>query len=265
MGKNPLGLTTVYPETLDTRVLCPISRRESRVPLGLTGEPPFEGVDRWTAYEISWLNERGVPELGIGAIEYPADSEYLVESKSLKLFLGSLNFTTFPSRGVVEELIATTLRNMVGAEVVVRISPVAEWSELRLVSPPGECIDGDDPRGAGEIAAGSEVVEETLYSNLLRSLCPVTAQPDWGTLVVRYRGRRIERGTLLSSLIAHRRYQGFHEACCERIFMELLAVTEASSLQVGCCYTRRGGLDINPERWLPGSKRVSLSGRLARQ
>ncbi|MFN4894434.1 MAG: NADPH-dependent 7-cyano-7-deazaguanine reductase QueF [Pseudomonadota bacterium] len=265
---NPLGKTVSYSEVFNPGVLFPIERAQARVRLGFKGELPFLGVDRWTCYELSWLDLRGVPQVAIATIEYPASSPRIVESKSLKLFLGSLNFTKFPDVNAVQEAIRQPLLELIGSEhVAVSLLHPDQWGQAQLCRPPGESIDSLDSNreGSTQLKAGTEAVEETLHSNLLRSLCPVTSQPDWGTLVLRYRGHKLDRASLMTYLIAHRSYQGFHEECCERIFSDVVAAACPSSLWVGCFYTRRGGLDINPERWMPGSERAIINGRLARQ
>jgi 7-cyano-7-deazaguanine reductase len=192
----------------------------------------------------------------------------LVESKSLKLFLGSMNFTRFAGASDVAATIKDALCPVLGVDVVtISIKTVSEWGALQIATPVGECIDDIITEGHHSVRLKTSdiEVEETLHSNLLRSLCPVTGQPDWGTVMIRYRGRKIDRGSLQSYLIMHRSYQGFHEECCERIFADIALASSPSSLWVGCSYTRRGGIDINPERWMPGTERVILAGRLPRQ
>jgi len=268
MVKNPLGSLTSYPETLDPSVLFRIPRRDARGALGFGDGVPFLGRDRWTCYELAWLDSRGVPKIGIASIEYGADSPHLVESKSLKLFLGSFNFTRFDSAADVEHTIAAALQDLFdGAPVSVAVRSREEWGSLTLAAPPGESIDSavTEIDGSAEIEAADEIVSETVHSDLLRSLCPVTAQPDWGTVVIKYSGRKIDRGSLLRYINAHRRYQGFHEECCERIFRDVKAAAAPQTLWVGCFYTRRGGIDINPERWLPGTEPLVVTGRFPRQ
>lgn len=265
---NPLGRTVRHSDEFDPALLFPIPRAQARVRLGLRDPLPFGGIDRWRCYEVAWLDKRGFPTLAIATIEYPASSPMLVESKSLKLFLGSMNFTRFDSVSDVISAIEEPLRRLLGVkEVSVAIEPVSDWGEARIVLPPGECIDETEISGhhAVRLKASDDVVTETLHSNLLRSLCPVTGQPDWGTLVVRYTGKKLDRASLLSHLVIHRSYQGFHEECCERLFADIARACVPSSLWVGCFYTRRGGIDINPERWIPGSDRAIISGRLPRQ
>ena len=270
--KNPLGEPTTYSTVFNPEVLFPIARAQARVEIGVREPLPFEGCDRWNCYEVSWLDEAsGIPQVGIATIEYPASSAYLIESKSLKLFLVSLNFTHYSSKGAVAEAIRAELARVLECEAVtVRIVTPDQWQTLALVPPPGESVDAERPEPTTSARLKHEEglegeVEELLHSNLLRSLCPVTAQPDWGTLVVFYRGKKLHRQSLMNYLVAHRSYQGFHEQCCERIFADLQQALSPSALWVGCFYTRRGGIDINPQRWLPGTNRVNVAGRLARQ
>jgi 7-cyano-7-deazaguanine reductase len=265
---NPLGKTVPYSAEFDPKLLFPIDRAEARVRIGIKGSLPFEGVDRWTCYEMSWLDSDGTPKVGIATIEYPADTPCLVESKSLKLFLGSMNFTRYESKSEVESVIIRELSQVLKSESVsVTVALPDEWMKMGIVNYLGDSIDDRvvNKDLSTQLRSGLEIVEETLYSNLLRSLCPVTSQPDWGTLVIKYRGQRLDRDSLMTYLTAHRSYQGFHEECCERIFSDVIGACAPESLWVGCFYTRRGGLDINPERWLPGTKRHQLIGRLPRQ
>jgi 7-cyano-7-deazaguanine reductase len=268
MTSNPLGKKTPYTDTFSPELLFPIERAQSRIQIGVRTPLPFEGVDRWTCYELSWLDVHGIPRLGIATIEYSASSEAIIESKSLKLFLGSMNFTRYSAVEEVEQVIASHLQQRLGTDSVhVSILLPNQWNHCAFQTLPGESVD-DVPYTAAASArlrASDEVVQETLCSNLLRSLCPVTAQPDWGTIVIRYKGAKLDRSALLGYLIAHRSYQGFHEECCERVFLDLLEVCQPAELWVGCFYTRRGGIDINPERWIPGSERHHLTARFARQ
>jgi len=265
---NPLGKTIPFSNDFDPNLLFPIARAEARVRIGIKGSLPFEGVDRWTCYEMSWLDSNGTPKVGIATIEYPADTPCLVESKSLKLFLGSMNFTRYESQKEVESVIAGELSKVLRSDrVSVSVALPEEWRDVRIATDLGDSIDDRFVNRdlSAQLRSGSDIVEETLYSNLLRSLCPVTSQPDWGTLVIKYRGKRLDRDSLMTYLTAHRSYQGFHEECCERIFGDLIGACAPDSLWVGCFYTRRGGLDINPERWLPGTARYKVIGRLPRQ
>ena len=265
---NPLGKNVSYGESVDEGILFPIERGPSRTRLNLREPLPFEGVDRWTAFEVSWLDPLGIPQVGIATISYPARSSSLVESKSLKLFLGGFHFTKFSSVSAVEDGIMAALRNRLQCgEIEVSILPSERWGELSIVAAPGVCVDRAQIDSALDfrLRAGDEEVEETVHSHLLRSLCPVTAQPDWGSVAIHYRGKKLNHASLVGYLLAHRSHQGYHEECCEMIFMDLLSVINPSKLWVACLYTRRGGIDINPERWLPGTERPRIEGRLARQ
>jgi 7-cyano-7-deazaguanine reductase len=268
MNSNPLGKKTPYSDVFDPEVLFPIERAQSRIQLGIRMPLPFEGIDRWRCYELSWLDAEGVPQLGIATIEYPAHSEWIVESKSLKLFLGSMNFTRYRSAREVEDVITQHLEQRLGTDAVaVSIILPDTWAQCTFQALPGESVDQAQYASGGTVRlrASEEVVQETLHSNLLRSLCPVTAQPDWGSVVIRYKGAKLDHSSLLGYLIAHRSYQGFHEECCERMFVDIVEACNPSELWIGCFYTRRGGIDINPERWIPGSERVDMMGRLVRQ
>lgn len=265
---NPLGKSVAYSDVFDPNILFPIARSQSRMRLGIKEPLPFVGRDRWTCYELSWLNQDGVPQVGIASIEYPADSPSLVESKSVKLFLGSMNFTRFVDAadvsGVLREALSAVLQT---GDVVVRVFQPEDWLALNTGPVPGHCIDREKPlkESSARLRSSDQEVEEVLYSDLLRSLCPVTSQPDWGTVVVSYTGKQLDRSSLMTYLIAHRSFQGFHEECCERIFGDVLGACAPSKLWVGCFYTRRGGVDINPERWLPGTARPLVGPRLPRQ
>ncbi|MEN9846611.1 MAG: NADPH-dependent 7-cyano-7-deazaguanine reductase QueF [Pseudomonadota bacterium] len=265
---NPLGKIVPYGNAVDDTILFPIERGPSRTRLNLRDPLPFEGLDRWTAFEVSWLDSSGIPQVGIATISYPARSALVVESKSLKLFLGGFNFTKFSSLAEVEGSIATSLRSRLQCpEVEVSILTSDRWRDLSIVSAPGVCVDCAQIDAAQDfrLHAGEEVVEETIHSHLLRSLCPVTVQPDWGSVAIYYRGKQLSHASLVGYLLSHRSHQGYHEECCELIFMDLLSVLSPSKLWVGCLYNRRGGIDINPERWLPGTERPRIAGRLARQ
>ena len=265
---NPLGKNVPYGDSVDESLLFPIERGPSRTRLNIREPLPFEGDDRWTAFEVSWLDAVGIPQVGIATISYPASSPMIVESKSLKLFLGGFNFTKFSSLFEVEVAVRKALQNILQCDGVnVAISPPEQWGEVVVSRPPGVCVDRTpvDSTLDFRLRVSDEEVEETIHSNLLRSLCPVTAQPDWGTVAVHYRGKKLLHASLVGYLLSHRSQQGYHEECCEMLFMDLISILAPSKLWVGCFYTRRGGIDINPERWLPGTERPHGIGRLARQ
>lgn len=252
-----LGRETVYPDRYRPDLLFPIPRAGARAALGLApGALPFVGVDRWHAYELGWLDARGKPQVATATVLVPADSPHLIESKSLKLYLNSYNGTRFNSAESVRAQIATDLSAAAGAtvEVAFGVPPL----QARVA---GESIDGLDveideygpPRAAYLLADPGRQVEETLVSDLLKSNCPVTGQPDWASLSLRYRGPRIDREGLLRYLVSFREHAEFHEQCVERIFQDVMARCRPQSLQVLARYTRRGGLDINPWRGTPGT------------
>ena len=252
----PLGRTVDYPRDYDAGLLFPIARSEGRGALGLGDGPlPFVGHDRWHAYELSWLDARGKPATATATLVVPADSPNLVESKSLKLYLNSFNATRFASGEAVRERIAADLSAAAGAAVAVLpgLPPVGGPGEA--VSIDGLDVDVDHygpPRADFLVADATDVVEETLSSELLKSNCPVTGQPDWADLHVAYRGPRIDRAGLLRYLVSFRDHCEFHEQCVERIFVDLMAHCAPERLSVQARYTRRGGLDINPWRATPG-------------
>ncbi len=255
----PLGRDIAYPREYDSGLLFPISRRLARDEIGIAdGALPFVGHDRWYAYELSWLDTRGKPQMATATFAVPADSPELIESKSLKLYLNSLNASRFDDAETVRVTIAADLSLAAGAEVAVAFGvPVATQAtnEDNEVSIDDIAIDIDDygPPNASYLSiADATTVDECLRSDLLKSNCPVTGQPDWATLRLRYRGPRIDRAGLLRYLVSFRDHAEFHEQCVERIFVEVLQRCRPDALSVEARYTRRGGLDINPWRATPG-------------
>lgn len=271
----PLGRESAYPERYDASLLFPIDRMPQRRPLGIeeAAALPFVGVDEWQAFEISWLEPSGRPYVRIGRFTLPAQSPNLIESKSWKLYLNSFNQTAFDSESDVIARMTQDLSAAAGAPVTVELfsldTPLLVGHTL-----PGECIDDTDvaithytPAPELLCTVSDETVEETLYSHLLKSNCPVTGQPDWGTVVIRYRGPRISREGLLAYLISYRQHQDFHEHCVERIFVDIMTCMVPESLVVSARYVRRGGLDINPTRATPDYNVAALPvwPRLIRQ
>lgn len=264
----PLGRHVDYPRHYDAGLLYPIARSLGRREIGIDRAAlPFIGIDRWHAYELSWLDARGKPRTATATFEVPAHSPFLVESKSLKLYLNSFNATTFDGDEAVRTRIASDLSAAAGAPVRVAfgLPPFNADHE-------GDCIDALDvaiehygpPRAELLAADTDDVIEETLRSEVLKSNCPVTGQPDWATVVIRYRGPRLDRAALLRYLVSFRDHAEFHEQCVERIFSDLLAHARPLALSVEARYTRRGGLDINPWRATPGHHRPE-PGRDLRQ
>jgi len=254
-GKIPLGQPTDYPDNYAPELLCPISRKESRDQLGLSGDLPFSGTDIWNAWELTWLTENGPPAAATAEFHVPATSPNIVESKSLKLYLNSFAMSTFASAAEVAERLANDIGACAGSRIVVTILPIVT-TESRIVSRlAGACIDSPDVACTQwQVDAGllrtdpKHVVTEDLYTHLLRSLCPVTAQPDFGSVQLSYRGPEIDRASLLRYIVSYRQHNDFHEACVERIFLDLMAQCRPEKLSVHACYQRRGGIDINPFR-----------------
>ncbi len=254
---SSLGKDVAYPSQYDAGLLFPIPRVTGRAEIGLADTKlPFIGHDRWHAYELGWLDSRGKPCVATATITVPCESPNLVESKSLKLYLNSLNAVRFNRDEAVRERIATDLSARAGADVTVSFGLPAMVAMER-----GDSIDAQDlaiddygpPNPSYLSADDADVVEERLLSQLLKSNCPVTGQPDWANLVIAYRGPRIERAGLLRYLVSFREHAGFHEQCVERVFLDVLRCCRPLQLSVEARYTRRGGLDINPWRATPGA------------
>ena len=252
---SPLGQAVAYRDTYAPELLFPIERQLKRDELGIAaGALPFVGEDLWNAYELSWLDARGKPVVALGEFRVPATSPRLIESKSLKLYLTAFNQQRMASVDEVQSRIAADLSAAAGAEVGVVLMPLATRPQRRSAYPQGDCLDAldiaiDTYQPAPELlhATGAEV-EEMLYSHLLKSNCLVTGQPDWGMLVVRYRGPAIDREGLLRYVVSFRAHNEFHEQCVERVFCDIMARCRPHELAVWARYTRRGGLDINPFR-----------------
>jgi len=265
---SPLGRETAYPQRFDPGLLYPIPRTDGRDAIGIgPGALPFAGTDRWHAYELSWLDPRGKPQVATATFELPADSPNLVESKSFKLYLNSCNAARFDSAEALRAQLVSDLSAAAGAPVAMRFG-------LPEVQPlAGELIDGADiaidrygPPDAGLLASDADIVavDETLSSALLKSNCPVTGQPDWADVTLTYAGPRIDRAGLLRYLVSFREHAEFHEQCVERIFVDVMARCRPQRLSVAARYTRRGGLDINPWRGTPGTPAPDAA-RSARQ
>lgn len=255
--QSPLGKTVAAPAGCDPSVLFAIARDASGPRPGL----PFVGVDIWNAYELSWLDPRGKPRVALAELRVPADSPNLIESKSLKLYLQGYAQVKFADGEAVRARIHEDLGVVAGAMVSVMVIPLANAiHEAGLAVLEGSLIDDlpldidhyGPPRADFLTADADVIVEESLVSHLLKSNCPVTGQPDWASLQIRYSGPRIDPESLLRYVASFREQREFHEACVERIFADLMHRCAPSSLSVYARYTRRGGLDINPFRATPG-------------
>ena len=248
---GPLGHATRYPDRYDPALLFPVSRAPQREAIGLGpgAALPFTGADVWTAYEHTWLDGRGLPRIAMLSIVVPVDSPFIVESKSVKLYLGSFAQTRFDDEASVLATIGRDLSTAAGALVEVSV-----LRDARIAPIAGHSIDDADVAidryqvDPALLRAEDERVDETLRTDLFRSVCPVTGQPDYASIALSYRGPRIDRAALLRYLVSYRLHAGFHEHCAERIFVDVAARCGCEQLTVHARFTRRGGLDINPFR-----------------
>ena len=268
--KLPLGRDTDYPDKYEPQVLYPILRERSRGPLGLSGDLPFRGMDIWNAWELTWLGDGNLPAVATAEIRVSADSPSIVESKSLKLYLGSFAMSRFSSSVELVGAITKDLSACVGSRVDVKLAPVVRTEARRVSRLAGSCLDtmavtcSDWEVNPDLLLADrNTMVAEDLHSHLLRSLCPVTSQPDIGSLQISYRGPKIDRASLLRYIVSYRQHRDFHEACVERMFVDLMSQCAPVELTVHARFQRRGGLDINPFR--SNTAELPLNLRLWRQ
>lgn len=251
----PLGKDAAYPNKYAPEVLFPIARIESREDLGIGADLPFRGIDIWNAWELTWLGDGDLPQVATVELRVPADTPNLIESKSLKLYLNSFSMTRFEDMTTVAGTLATDLSACTGGDVDVRVVPVGGKDVRDISVLPGLCLDTLAAKcGSWRIdtdilqADTNTVVTEQLHTHLLRSLCPMTAQPDIGSLAIHYRGPKIDRVSLLQYVVSYREHGDFHEACIERMFVDIRARCKPQKLSLYARYQRRGGIDINPFR-----------------
>jgi 7-cyano-7-deazaguanine reductase len=259
---SQLGKASAYIDRYDASLLYPLPREPKRREIGIAGSVPFLGADLWTAFELSWLNPRGKPQLALAHITIPCESTHIAESKSFKRYLNSFNNTRFDSADAVRERMRTDI-----SAVMWHGGPVQASAGVRLLLPElfdrepvqeldGLCLDRLDVectqyQPAPELLSAvlhEQPVQETLVSHLLKSNCLVTGQPDWGSVQIRYSGPQIDQAGLLQYIVSFRNHNEFHEHCVERIYMDIMARCKPAKLMVYARYTRRGGLDINPWR-----------------
>lgn len=264
-----LGKPTEYVSHYTPDLLQAVPRALNRKELGVAEEQPFFGVDIWNGYELSWLNNKGKPVVALMRCFVPAWTPNIIESKSFKLYLNSFNQTKFAAQGDVLSRLVVDLSKTAGGDVRVELFAPDEFETFSPCSLPGKCIDDldieIDQYSLTEIVAGSSSqstnldgadsgcviassAEEVLHSHLLKSNCLITNQPDWASLIIDYRGQKINHESLLRYLISFRMHNEFHEQCVERIYMDLWRCYKLERLSVHALYTRRGGLDINPYR-----------------
>ncbi|HEY9036408.1 MAG TPA: NADPH-dependent 7-cyano-7-deazaguanine reductase QueF [Pseudomonadales bacterium] len=263
-----LGQQVAAPKCYAPELLFPISRTQGRNGLAVGWDA---GADDWTGWEFSWLEPTGMPEAAVLQLRVPADSPHIVESKSLKLYLNSLNFTAFDSRQVLLDTLNADIAGCIGGPVQLDLLPIdspmlavqgalsADCLDLLLPSVMPEGVDASVLR-----VDADQSQELHVFTRLFRSCCPVTGQPDWASVHIEHRGAHIAADSLLAYLLGYRRHQGFHEQCVEQIFSDVHAVTRSEHLRVSARFLRRGGLEINPWRSV-GEGFSTLPGRDARQ
>ncbi len=250
---SQLGKKANYLDKYDPTILYPISRKPQ------DNARQMHGYDLWNLYELSWLNRKGKPEVAIGNIIYDSSSKKLIESKSLKLYLNSFNNSKFESIESLTEIMEQDLSYALETKVLAKLWKLNNGLKVEFTNPQGFCIDYLDISIESfdfekrhslikELIISNTIVSETLHSNLLRSNCPITNQPDWGTLTIQYTGKQISQIKLLEYILSYRNHNDFHEHCVENIFTELMTHCNPSTLIVYANYTRRGGIDINPYR-----------------
>nr|WP_144917233.1 NADPH-dependent 7-cyano-7-deazaguanine reductase QueF [Moraxella osloensis] len=258
-----LGQSTHYPKTYAPDMLYPIPRALGRANLALPADALSIGMDWWQVFEMSWLNSHGISQVAMARLAIPATSNYIVESKSLKLYFNSLNFTEFDNQQAVKATVEKDLSACLKTDVTLEIFEVNIANSLPISAPQGDCIDNALDSSDKKIAIVSDVDPSSLtvahqgaadsqlqilHSHLLRSNCPVTNQPDWGTLEIQIDSQPIDRAGLLEYILSFRQHNGFHEQCVEQIFSDLTQAFAPKTLMVRAWYTRRGGIDINPCR-----------------
>ncbi|MBS4167385.1 NADPH-dependent 7-cyano-7-deazaguanine reductase QueF [Parachlamydia sp. AcF125] len=254
LDQSPLGKQTKYVTLYSPGLLFAIPRTLARSKIGLS-TLPFTGMDIWNSYEVSWLDEKGKPQIAFGEFHFPYDTPNIIESKSFKLYLNSFNQTKVRSLEKLQEILEQDLSNVSLGSVKVKLYSPSDFKKQSLHEFSGTCLDGleietDTYSVFPEFlsTAPQEEVEEAVYSELLKSNCLATGQPDWGTVLIRYVGKKIEHAGLLKYIISYRNHSGFHEDCVEKIFHDISTHCKPEKLTVYARYVRRGGLDINPFR-----------------
>ncbi|MCH8060765.1 MAG: NADPH-dependent 7-cyano-7-deazaguanine reductase QueF [Proteobacteria bacterium] len=252
---SPLGKPAAYPRQYSPESLHSIVRADDRAALGIAGNLPFHGCDLWNAWELTWLSSQGLPQVVTAEIRVPVDSPNIIESKSLKIYLNSFAMTNCSSIDTVTKTIADDLGACTGSDVDVRLSDPQSAAGIEIEPLPGDCLDARSLRcdrwevDAGLLqAAADDIISEQIHSHLLRSLCPVTNQPDFGSVAISYHGPRIDRDSLLRYIVSYRQHRAYHESCVERMFLDIQERCQPDRLTVYARYQRRGGIDINPFR-----------------
>lgn len=270
--QSELGKKAEYDPHYNPDKLFPIPRKSKRDEIGVPDNLPFFGFDLWNHYEVSWLNEKGKPVVALAEISYGCETPCIIESKSMKLYFNSFNNTNFKDEDTVQAIVKKDISERIGGTVSVKIIPLNNLGDDKLfVGFNGECLDKLDVECSSYMVEQSllkfeeELVEEILFSNLLKSNCLVTNQPDWGSIQISYKGKKINREGLLRYIVSFRNHNEFHEQCIERIFMDIMKYCQPKELTVYGRYTRRGGLDINPYRSTKNITQGMQNARLYRQ
>ena len=270
--KSELGKQAQYDSHYNPDKLFPMPRKAKRDEIGVTGQLPFFGFDIWNHYEVSWLNEKGKPIAAIAEIIYSCESPNIIESKSMKLYFNSFNNSKFKDTHAVEEIAKKDIQERLGSSVTVKIIPVSQFKEEKLLSKlEGISIDDLDIECSvyhtkpDFLQTENEIVEEILYTDLLKSNCLVTNQPDWCSIQITYKGKKINREGLLRYIVSFRNDNEFHEQCIEKIFIHILQKCQPQELTVYGRSTRRGGLDINSYRSTNKVLPSTINIRLCRQ
>ncbi len=252
---SELGKKATYDSQYNPDKLFPIPRKANRDEIGVPDPLPFFGYDLWNHYEVSWLNQKGKPIVALAEIIYGCDTHSIIESKSLKLYFNSFNNTPFQNEKMLEAIIKKDIELRIGGTVHVKIIPLDKIRDDKIFAGfSGECIDHLDIEcttysvDKSLLKVENTIVQETLFSNLLKANCLVTHQPDWASVQISYKGKKLNRENLLKYLVSFRNHNEFHEQCIERIFMDILQICKPEELTVYGRFTRRGGLDINPYR-----------------
>ena len=268
----PLGQKSQYISTYDASLLFPIPRQTKRDEINVPTPIPFHGFDTWNAFEVSWLNTKGKPVVAIASFEFACNSTNIIESKSFKLYLNSFNNSQFADFETVQKILSNDLQAAAEGDVQVKLMPLSKLTGMQIHQFSGLCLDTLDIEcneytvndSYLQCNSQEDVVSEIIHSDLLKSNCLVTGQPDWGSIQITYRGAQIDHEGLLKYLVSFRNHNEFHEQCVERIFMDITRRCQPKELTVEARYTRRGGLDINPVRSSKPIKPVE-NVRLARQ
>ena len=271
-----LGRSVAYADQYDASLLYPMARLPKRQEIGVPATLPFMGADLWTAYELSWLNARGKPLVALAQITVPCETPNIVESKSLKLYLNSFSNTRFVDSAEVLASLRADLSEAAwrgsdqSGSVGIKLLNAEQFAQQSVQELDGLSLDRLDIacdlfHPAPELLSAAleeQPVSEVLTSQLLKSNCPVTGQPDWASLQISYSGPQIDQAGLLQYIVSFRNHNDFHEQCVERIYMDIWMRCKPTKLSVYARYTRRGGLDINPFRTshpqpLPANRRTA--------